>query len=146
MLNHKIVSTISYYDIKVKNSLQTVSDGTDIYTVQDSTRKSKGIEVEIKAALISEWNIFIGYGYNDSRYKKANASIEGKHPYNTHYNSFNFWTDYALTQNKLKGVGIGMGMNFVGKSFWNDVNTFIISGYTTLDMSIFIIPITIKFL
>ena len=137
MLDHKIVSTISYYDIKVKNSLRTVSDGTDIYTVQDGTRKSKGIEVEIKAALISGWNIFIGYGYNDSRYKKANASIEGKHPYNTPYNSFNFWTDYALTQNKLKGVGIGMGMNSVGKSFWDDVNTFIISGYTTLDMSIF---------
>lgn len=45
--------------------------------------------------------------------------------------------DHTLTQNKLKGVGIGMGMNSVGKSFWDDVNTFIISGYTTLDMSIF---------
>lgn len=134
---HRIVSTISYYDIKVKNSLRAVSDGVDTYSVQDGTRKSKGVDMEIKAIPITGWNIFIGYGYNDSRYVKANAEVQGKHPYNTPYNSFNFWTDYTLTQSKLKGLGIGIGGNSVGRNYLDDANTFVISGYTTLDASIF---------
>lgn len=137
IFEHRIVSTLSYYHIKVKNSLRTVSDGIDTYTVQDGTRKSKGVDIEVKAIPLEGWNLIVGYGYNDSRYVKANASVEGKHPYNTPYNSFNFWTDYTLTKTKLKGLGIGIGGNSIGKSFWDDANTFVISGYTTLDASIF---------
>ncbi|WP_128331056.1 TonB-dependent receptor [Apibacter sp. HY039] len=135
--NHRIISTLSYYDIKVKNSLRTVSDGSETFTVQDGTRKSKGIDIEIKAIPLTGWNIFLGYGYNDSRYIKANSTIEGKHPYNTPYNSFNFWTEYTLENGWLKGLGVGLGGNSVSKSYWDDANTFELKGFTTWDAGIY---------
>ncbi|MBT31369.1 MAG: TonB-dependent siderophore receptor [Thalassobius sp.] len=138
--NGKVNTTISYYDITVKNIVRSVPDNDNIggfNSVQDGTQSSKGFEVELIANPVKGWNIVAGYGYNDSKYTKASDDVEGNRPYSTPENTFNLWTSYKFSEGGLKGFGLGFGGNYVDECFLNDANTFTIPSYTLLNASVF---------
>lgn len=71
-----------------------------------------------------------GYAYNDGRYTKAAADVQGKRPYSTPKNSLNFWTCYQFIAGAIKGIGAGFGSNYVSDSHLDDANTF--TAYATI--------------
>lgn len=135
----KLSFTASVYDITVRNIVRTVANADNIggfNSVQDGTRKSKGLELELVATPAKGWNIFAGYGYNHSEYTKAAEDVEGNRPYSTPYNSANLWTSYKFS-GALRGLGLGFGGNYVGESYFNDANTFKLPSYTVVNATIF---------
>ncbi len=137
-LNGKISSTLSYYDIKVRDKLRSVT-GTDgkRYSVQDGTQESKGFEADLIANPIQGMHIILGYGYNDSKFTKADPSIDGKRPYATPKHVANFWVSQKLVHGTLKGLGFGLGGNFASEQYHNDINTIVVPGYGKLDATVF---------
>ena len=139
VLNHKLVGTISYYDIQVENVLRT--NPADInYSIQDGTQQSKGVEVELTANPVSGLNIVAGYAYNDSKYTNADESVQGLRPaLSGPEKMLNFWVSYRVNQGSLKGFGLGFGGNSGSSSFQTNTKTakIIIPAYTLLDASIF---------
>lgn len=139
ILNHKVVGTISYYDIKVQDVIRT--DPNDVnYSIQDGTQRSKGLEFEVTANPFTGLNIVAGYAYNDSKYTKADESIEGLRPaLSGPARTLNFWISYRISQGKAKGLGLGFGGNSGSDSYQtNTANAkIIIPSYTLLDASIF---------
>lgn len=134
----KVTGTLSYYDIKVSDKVRTIilSDNTTA-SVQDGVQNSKGFEAEIIANPLPGLNIVGGYGYNDSKYTKAAANVEGRRPYATPLNTANAWVSYKIMRGSINGMGMGLGVNYESDSYLNDANTFIVPAYTVFDASLF---------
>jgi iron complex outermembrane receptor protein len=140
IFDHKLVGTVSYYDIKVKNVLRP--DPVDVnYSVQDGSQLSRGLEVELTANPIAGLNIVAGYAYNDSKITEASdIRNNGLRPGQSGPpNTINFWVSYRFPEGNLKGLGAGIGGNTGDKSYYTNTynSKFIIPAYQIFDASIF---------
>ena len=139
IFNHKLVGTISYYDIQVQDMVRT--DPNDVnYMIQNGAQSSKGFEVELTANPFTGFNIVAGYAYNDSKMTHADPSIEGLRPALSGPDKMlNFWMSYKFQEGKLKGFGAGFGGNYGSSSFQTNTTTrkVIIPSYTMLDAAVF---------
>ncbi|MBU3822846.1 TonB-dependent receptor [Flavobacteriaceae bacterium XHP0103] len=133
----KLSTTLSYYDITVKDAVRYVNNGGIWSQIQDGEKSSKGFEIEVIANPIKGWNIVAGYANNDSEFVKGDASVLGNTPYAAPETTLNFWTSYKLSEG-IKGLGIGFGVNSIGESYVDDTNTLLSPGYTVLSSSLFI--------
>lgn len=139
LFNHRLVGTVSYYDIQVENSLRQDPDDAN-YSIQDGTQVSRGVEFEITANPFEGFNIVAGYAYNNSEYTKADTTVNGLRPaLSGPANSVNFWLSYRLPEGKLKGFGAGFGGNYGSKSYQTNTQTtkIIIPEYTMLDAALY---------
>jgi len=139
LFNHKLVGTLSYYNIRVDNVLRMNPDDIN-YSIQDGTQLSKGIEAELTANPFEGLNIVAGYAYNDSKYSKANPSVNGLRPaLSGPANMFNYWISYRIPYGKLKGLGIGTGANMGSSSYQTNTQTakVIIPSYKMFDIGVF---------
>lgn len=139
LFNHKLVGTISYYDIKVDNVLRTDPDDAN-FSIQDGSQYSKGVEIDITANPVAGLNIIVGYAYNDSKFTKSDASVLKLRPAASGpQNMYNFWVSYAFTKGKLSGLGAGFGGNIGSMSYQTNTQTakVIIPSYKMFDASIF---------
>lgn len=140
IFDHKLVGTISYYDIKVKNILRP--DPVDVnYSIQDGSQLSRGLEIELTANPLPGLNIVAGYAYNDSKVTDASdIRNNGLRPGQSGPpNMVNFWMSYRFPEGKLKGLGAGLGGNTGDKSYYTNTynSKFIIPSYQIFDASIF---------
>lgn len=136
---NKISATLSYYDIQVTNITRDDPDHSN-FSIQDGTQVSKGFEAELIANPISGLNIVAGYTYNDSKYEKSNASVQGLRPSTAGSpTTANLWASYRVTTGSAQGLGIGFGGIY--GSEYHQTNTatfkFSIPSYTVLDASLF---------
>lgn len=139
IFNHRLVGTLSYYNIRVDNILRTNPDDIN-YSIQDGTQLSKGFEAEVTANPFDGLNIVAGYAYNDSKFTNANPSVNGLRPaLSGPANMFNFWISYRIPEGKLKGLGVGGGGNMGSSSYQTNTQTakVIIPSYKMFDLGIF---------
>lgn len=144
LLNNKLTSTISYYDIRVSN--RVYPDPVNINnSIQGGKVDSKGFEVDIKANPVPGLNIIAGYSYNDSEVIEGAESStfeeEGKRPGEAGpENLFNAWVTYRWVNGPIEGFGIGVGANSASDLVIMDSNAigkFTVPGYTVLNASLF---------
>jgi iron complex outermembrane recepter protein len=136
--------TAGYYDILVNNmqrGIEVFQNGKNYsITIQDGEQRSKGFEIEAIANPIQGLNIMTGYTYNDSKYVRADASVEGRRPGSAGpANVFNSWLSYTLQSGGLKGLGFGFGVNRVGEQITEDRTTtgqFTFPAYTLINASV----------
>lgn len=140
VLDHRLVGTVSYYDIRVANVLRPDPNDPNNYSVQDGTQLSRGVEVDLTANPFPGLNIVAGYAYNNSKFTKADPTVNGLRPaLSGPANTYNLWISYRLPAGDLKGLGAGFGANAGSSSYQtNTVTTkIVIPSYTLLDASIF---------
>ncbi|QEC77348.1 TonB-dependent receptor [Mucilaginibacter ginsenosidivorax] len=136
----KLSSTISYYDIKVKDI--TRPSATPNRVIQDGTQLSKGIEAEVIANPIAGLNAVLGFSYNDSKYDATtNADVANRRP-GTASSPYlaNFWVSYRLQKGTVKGLGFGFGGNYASDNkIINSVSqgVFTLPAYTIFNASAF---------
>lgn len=138
--NGRLSSTISYYNIKVEDIVRTYPENA-LYSIQQGTQISKGIEAEVIANPIAGLNVVAGFAYNDSHMEDAAADEEGRRPgYAMSPYAANLWVSYRLTQSTLKGLGAGFGGNYASdnKVVNSAVNgVFTLPAYTVLNATVF---------
>jgi iron complex outermembrane receptor protein len=141
LFDGKLSSTLSYYDIKVKDIVRASAVNPNL-SVQDGTQYSRGFEAEIIANPITGLNIIAGFSYNDSKLEKtADASVEGLRP-NTASSPYlaNFWASYRISKGAVKGLGFGFGGNYASDNKIINSKTlgvFSLPAYTVLNASAF---------
>ncbi|NML68588.1 TonB-dependent siderophore receptor [Chryseobacterium sp. RP-3-3] len=141
---NRVNFTVGYYDILVDNMLRAdvVNREGKPYnvTIQDGEQRSKGIEIETILNPIQGLNIMAGYSYNDSKFVKAAANVDGRRPSSSGpANVFNSWVSYILPIQGLSGLGLGFGVNRVGEQITVDNATtgqFIFPAYTLVNASV----------
>ena len=130
LFQHKLSANLSYYDISVKDALRwNVFPPT-----QDGTQYSRGFEAEIIANPLPGLNVTAGYGYNKSKYVKADEVLEGK-SLGAPKNVANFWISYKLPEGRAEGLGFGFGGNYVSEVYI--INPIVIPSYTLLNAAAF---------
>ncbi|OBS14284.1 TonB-dependent receptor [Elizabethkingia miricola] len=117
LLNGKISATLSYYDIKVKNTLIATNEMTSSgQAVQSQAGKltSRGFEAEINAYLVKGFSLIAGLSYNDSRFDtQLGKDVLGNRPATASSPWLaNFNASYQFVDGRFKGLGFGIGGNY----------------------------------
>ncbi|MDF2190565.1 TonB-dependent receptor [Paraflavitalea sp. CAU 1676] len=137
LLKNKLSGSVSLYDIAVTNSTRIEVINGKNFTVQDGTQNSKGFDAEVIANPVLGLNIVAGYAFNENRYSKAAAALEGKYITFSPRHVGNIWVSYTLRQGKARGLGFGAGGNYVGDSWFESTNVFKLPAYTLINAAIF---------
>ncbi|MGN6491269.1 MAG: TonB-dependent receptor domain-containing protein [Agriterribacter sp.] len=139
VFNHKLSTTVSYYNIAVTGSVRDDPDHPG-FSLQDGTQLSKGIEAEIITNPFEGLNVVAGYAWNKSKYTRSDKSVEGLRPASAGPEHLaNFWMSYRFMKNQVKGLGLGFGGNYGSASFQSNTHDFVfnIPSYFVLDATIF---------
>lgn len=134
--NNRIVGSLSYYNIDITNVIRPNPTNT-AFSVQDGSSVSRGIEADITLSPVNGLNVLLGYGYNELEYKKSTAANEGlKYGFPKH--AVNWWASYRLVSSPLKGLGIGVGGNYLSTIYENnELGALTIPSYTRWDATLF---------
>ncbi len=136
LFDKRLSGTLSYYHVKVKDVLrQNPNKPTE--SIQDGTRVSKGFEMDVISNPVEGLEMICGYGYNDSKYVKAAANVEGKRPASVPQHTANFWLSYKQPRGVMKGFGAGFGGNVQSEMGISDYSDMMIDGFCRLDATLF---------
>lgn len=139
LLEGKLSSTISYYNIKVTDVLRTDPNFPQ-FQVQDGDQYSKGFEASVTANPLPGFNIVAGYAYNDSKNAKTDSVLNGYRPNSAGpANTANLWLSYFITHGAAKGLGAGLGGNYASKNYIIDEadGIFTLPSYVVLNATAF---------
>lgn len=139
LLEDKFTAAVSFYDIKVSNTVLQVDPETYI---QEGEQTNKGFEASITANPIPGFNIIAGYSWNDSKLENAQGNeFEGQRPESAGPKHLaNLWATYKFLEGKLQGFGLGFGGNHASENKIFNRNTagaFTLPEYTVLNASLF---------
>ncbi|MEP6516842.1 TonB-dependent siderophore receptor [Microcoleus vaginatus] len=135
-LSDRLSATLAFYDLLLSNVLTNDPVNPD-FSVQTGKQRSRGIEMNLSGAILPGWNILAGYAYTDARIEEDNALPVGNRLANVPKHSFNLWTTYEIQAGKLKGLGFGLGLFYVGERQGDLDNSFEIPSYLRTDAAIF---------
>lgn len=136
--------TAAVYQLTKDKNL-TANPADAAFSVQSGEIRSRGVELEAKAAVNANINVTASYTYTDAKYTH-DTNFEGKRPVEVPANMASLWADYTFHETALSGLTVGSGVRYVGasSSFYtaNGVNAsreneaFNVSSYTLVDATV----------
>ena len=132
-----VTVTAAVFQLTKDNNL-TADPSDSAFSVQGGEIRSRGLELEAKAALTSNINLTAAYSYTDAEYTD-DTLYQGKRPVEVPRNMASLWADYTFHETALSGLTLGAGARYVGdtSSFYtvgDNVNgTFNVGSYTLVD-------------
>ncbi|WP_343667988.1 TonB-dependent receptor [Chitinophaga sp.] len=140
-LQGKLTGNLSVYRIIQKNTLYPagVANQPDLLT-QVGKETAKGIEVDITGQITKDWNIVANYSYNDAIISDAlgtDKALIGRQKPNAPKHQGNLWTKYTIPAGKVKGLGLGVGANFVTTRNVSLNTTQTLPGYALLNAALY---------
>ena len=127
--------TAALFDIRQKDIL--TSDPTNpAFNVQTDSVRVRGVELELKGNLTRELEIVAGYSHLDPRVTSSIAGYAGKYMMSTALDQGAIWGKYTWYDGPLAGLGLGFGVRYVGETYGDNFNTFVIPAYTLLDAAV----------
>lgn len=114
---------LSVFDLTQRNALTPDPRNTN-FSVQTGEIGSRGIELEGKASLARGLDLTASYTLNDVKVNKSNNPAEvGNTPIVTPRHMASAWMNYTLPHTVFKGLGMGVGVRYIGKTYVNVDNT-----------------------
>ncbi|MEH2070182.1 MAG: TonB-dependent receptor [Nostoc sp.] len=136
-ISNRLSATLAFYDLTRSNVLTTDPVNTD-FSIVTGEQRSKGVEFSVGGEIIPGWNIVGGYAYTDAEVTNdTNSSLVGNLLDNVPKHSFNLWTSYEIQSGRFKGLGLGMGLFYVGERQGDLDNTFTLPSYFLTNAAIF---------
>lgn len=126
-----LVLTAAIYQLTKDNNLTTDPDNPT-FSIQTGEIRSRGIELEAKAALTQDINVIASWSMTDAKYTK-DTTLQGKHPYQIPKYQAALWADYTFHATALSGLTLGSGVRYVGQTYGNDTNSFTVAPYALID-------------
>ncbi|MEZ2127588.1 TonB-dependent siderophore receptor [Sinorhizobium sp. CB9] len=133
--------SLAAFDITQENLRTAVTDLPGQYRQLGEVR-SRGFEAEAKLNLSAGFNVIGSYTYQDVETVKdtpstaGGTSLEGKVPYNVPRQMGSIWLDYEVQTGPLEGLGLGVGVRYVGSSWADSTNTTKVPSYTLVDLGL----------
>lgn len=133
-----VVITGAVYQLTKTKNL-TANPDNILFSVQGGEIRSRGVELEAKAALNANVNLTASYTYTDAEYTH-DTLLKGKTPVQVPKHMASLWGDYTFNETALSGLTLGAGVRYVGESkglysTGDESNqNFDVAGYTTVDV------------
>lgn len=144
LFSERLNATLSYYDINVSNLVTGDPENVN-NSLQGGEVVSKGFEVDIHARPVDGLSLILGYSHNESEVvegDEGNIWLEtGRRPiYSGPGDLLNAWATYSFGIGPLRGVGFGVGANYVSELNILDsqiTGTFTLPSYTVFNATLF---------
>lgn len=128
--------TAALFDLKRQNVL-TTDPSNAMESIQTGEVTSRGVELEAVAnvtpalkliASFTDFDIFVS--------KDLNPAIVGTVPTNTPSEMASAWADYTFQSGQLAGFGFGAGVRYVGVSYADQANSFVVPSFVLGDLAL----------
>ncbi|WP_333499091.1 ferrichrome porin FhuA [Kluyvera sp. CHPC 1.2972] len=135
-----VVITGAVYQL-TKNKNLTADPNNAGFSIQTGEIRSRGFELEAKAAVNENVNVTAAYSYTDAEYTN-DTTFNGQRPAEVPRNQASLWTDYTFYDTALSGLTFGAGVRYTGSTvsyYKSDTTTgkkneqFSVGGYTVAD-------------
>jgi iron complex outermembrane receptor protein len=132
--------TISLFDIRQQNVATKLANESFYRNVGEV--QSRGVELEGRVQLTDDLRLLGSYTYTDVEYSKSYFSadinqvvtdVKGNTPAQAPEHMASLWADYRFDQGALAGLGAGLGVRYVGKSWADAENSVHVPSYTLWD-------------
>lgn len=128
-----VVITGAVYQLTKTDNLMSDPDTSHGFaSVQGGEIRSRGVELEAKAAVNANINVTASYTYTDAEYTK-DSTLEGNTPESVPKHMASLWGDYTFNEGALTGLTLGTGGRFLGKSYGDPANSFEVGSAAILD-------------
>jgi len=128
--------TLAAFDIR-KQNVSTPDPENPLFSVQTGEVASRGAELNLGGEILPGWNIAASYTYLDAFVSQDNTDIVGNDLANVPNNQISLWTSYEIQQGDLQGLGLGLGLFYVGDRQGDLDNTFELPSYFRTDAALF---------
>jgi iron complex outermembrane receptor protein len=129
--------TAAVYQLTKDNNL--TADPVNLgFSVQSGVIRSRGVELEAKAAVNANVNVTASYTFTDAKYTH-DSEYQGQRPVEVPRNMASLWADYTFHESALSGLTVGSGVRYVGStsSFYttgdNTNKPFNVASYALVD-------------
>lgn len=115
----RLSASLAFYKLTQSGELYNADDPVNPdRLVQIGEEEARGFELDIAGNITDNWSIVAGYAYNDAKFTQSDDPAEiGRQKPNAPRHMGNLWTKYILKDGRYKGVGFGLGYNFVSERF-----------------------------
>lgn len=129
LFNQKLLATFTYFDITKKN-VGVVDPNNPLFSIATGEQKSRGVEFDIAGEIIPGWKVIGSYAYIDARVTDdTDETIIGNRLFGIPRNKASLWSTYEIQQGSLKGLGFGLGFEYVSNRFGDLANSFRVGDY-----------------
>jgi iron complex outermembrane receptor protein len=138
-----VVVTAAVYQLTKDKNL-TADPANQAFSIQTGEIRSRGLELEAKAAVNANINVTAAYSYTDAEYTHDTV-FNGKRPAEVPRNMASLWADYTFHETALSGLTVGRGARYIGSTvsyYKNDTSTgkkndaFNVAGYALMDATV----------
>jgi iron complex outermembrane receptor protein len=117
--NKGLLGTVAVYQIVKRNQLVSTgaltADGAPVYR-QNGQARSRGAELELVGNVLPNLSVNANYAFNHSEVLDADLAVENGQPLaNAPKHSAGLWTKYTFVTPALRGLGVAVGGNYVGR-------------------------------
>jgi iron complex outermembrane receptor protein len=130
-----LMFTAAVFDILQKNVL-TADPVNPFFNTQTDEARVRGYEFEARGNITRELEIVGGFSHLDPKVTQSISGNTGKYLLNTALSQASLWAKYTWYDGPLAGVGLGGGVRYVGESYGDAANSFVIPSYTLLDATV----------
>ncbi|VEB05400.1 ferrichrome outer membrane transporter [Klebsiella pneumoniae] len=109
-----VVVTAAVYQLTKDKNL-TADPANQAFSIQTGEIRSRGLELEAKAAVNANINVTAAYSYTDAEYTHDTV-FNGKRPAEVPRNMASLWADYTFHETALSGLTIGAGARYIGST------------------------------
>ena len=109
-----ITVTAAVYQLTKDKNL-TPDPTNSSFSVQGGEIRSRGFELEAKAAVNENVNVTAAYTFTDAEYTH-DTFYEGKRPAEVPRNMASLWADYTFHETALSGFTFGAGARYIGST------------------------------
>ncbi len=137
--NKRLVVTASVYRIELRNVLYNagVSGQPDLLR-QIGKEEAKGFEAEATGQINPNLCLIVSYAFNEAAISESTKLEEiGRQKPNAPKHQGSFWTKYVISKGQLKGLGFGLGGNFVTQRNVSLSATQTLPGYELLNAALY---------
>jgi iron complex outermembrane recepter protein len=127
-----LMLTAALFEIN-QNDVLTSNPLNPFFSVQTDAVRVGGFEFEAKGNITRELEITAGYTHLDPKVVQSIAGYAGKFMINTAQDQASLWGKYTWYDGPLAGLGLGAGVRYVGETYGDNFNTFVIPSYALVD-------------
>ncbi|ESA35145.1 hypothetical protein N836_13180 [Leptolyngbya sp. Heron Island J] len=141
-LDGRLSTTLAAYNLTRTNVLAPNPDlalALQGFQVQVGEQRSRGIELDIAGKISPGWNIIASYALTDTKVTADSPLLnnEGNSFANVPEHQASLWTTYEIQEGDLQGLGVGLGLFYVGERQGDLANSFQVDDYLRTDAALF---------
>jgi len=138
----RLNASIALYYLTEKGALYNANEpGNPDLLIQTGKDVSKGFELDLAGKITDNWSLVANYSFNEATIEESDdENLIGRQKPNAPKHAGNVWTKYIFSKGSFKGLGFGLGANFVTERFGSlgsSANPPIFPSYQLVDAAVY---------